>query len=106
VRVLVLGLLSLFNHSTVLYAQQSIPCLVWCAKCDAGSECITECLLQEQPPMRDVSCIPIPEPKPKPKAVGMPCYDWCHACKPDDTACPGRCDRQGKPLMTRACPPQ
>lgn len=75
-------------------AMGQIPCLTWCQQCSPGPECTADCLLQNQP-MRDAGCS---------ASKGIPCYDWCVKCKPTDTACPGRCDKQGKPLMIRSCP--
>lgn len=97
---LLTGLLSYFILTAAVYAQ-SLPCLEWCRQCNAGQGCVTDCLLQDQP-MRNVSCAP----KTKKIQEGIACYDWCKKCKSDDKACPGRCDKQGKPFINRACPSQ
>jgi hypothetical protein len=103
VRLLHFGLLTLLIHSSA-YAQASISCLEWCRKCDLKPGCTTDCLLQNQP-MHARSCVTKSETSAQSEATGMPCYDWCSVCEPNDTACPRRCDKQGQPFMTRACPP-
>ena len=84
-------------------AGDEIPCFTWCQQCDPGPGCTADCLIQNQP-MRAAGCVPSRAPTSTPASRGIPCYDWCAKCKPADTACPSRCDKQGKPLMTRSCP--
>jgi hypothetical protein len=104
-RVLVRAFALVLLTLTAAHADE-VSCLLWCRQCNQGSGCTTDCLVQSQA-VHPAGCAP-PSGTPSTKAVptpkGVPCYDWCTKCKPDDKACPGRCDKQGKPIMTRACP--
>jgi hypothetical protein len=101
-RLIVVSVLAL---PTVSHGDESVPCLKWCAQCNAGPACTADCLIENQP-MRPATCssaAAAPAPSSTAKH-GIPCNDWCAKCKPDDHACPGRCDKQHQPIMTRACP--
>ncbi len=82
--LLLLGLLFL---APAAYAE-SVLCLEWCKRCNAGQRCVTDCLLQEQP-LRNASCAPKAKAT-ETKTNGIPCYDWCQKCKPADATCPSK----------------